>query len=170
MMTERRRVYWDACAWLGLINGEPDKAADLKVVWHKAERGQLEVWTSAFCLAEVYKVKCEGGKTGLAAEEDNQIDNLFEQDFVHVVQVDIEIAERARSLLRSHEKLKKPSDAIHLATAVVWNLDQLHTYDMSDLIGLSVIRADGKPLEICTAAMVDGENLFTAGDPGDETE
>lgn len=166
-MTDRKRVYWDACAWLGLINGEADKAADLEVVWRKAERGQLEIWTSAFCLAEVYKVKCEDGNTGLREGEDGQIDGLFEQDFVRVVQVDIEVSKCARRMLRNFDKLKKPSDAIHVATAVVWNLDQLHTYDSSDLLGLQVSRADGRPLEICTAAKVDGEDLFNVGEIDD---
>ena len=160
-INEKKRIYWDACAWLGLINGEAAKSADLEVVWKKAERGQVEIWTSAFCLAEVYKVKCEDGKTGLQADQDKQIDDLFQQDFVNVVQVDIEVAEEARRLLRTIDKLKKPSDAIHLATALVWNLDQLHTYDSDDLLGITINRRDGQRLDICTADMVDGETLFT---------
>ena len=31
-MTEQKRVYWDACAWLGLIKGETDKLSDLEDV------------------------------------------------------------------------------------------------------------------------------------------
>lgn len=163
-MSDRKKVYWDACAWLGLINGEADKAEDLEFVWRKAEHGEVEIWTSTFCLAEVYKVKCENGKTGLASEADAQIDNLFDQDFVHLVQVDLEVARKARELLRAEEKLKKPSDGIHLATAILWNVDQLHTYDSNDLLGLSVKRADGEDLTICRASKVDGDNLFNAGE------
>ncbi|MEL7685493.1 PIN domain-containing protein [Citromicrobium bathyomarinum] len=160
LMTERRRVYWDACAWLGLISGEPDKATELEVVWRKAERGEVEIWTSAFCIAEVYKVKCEKGRIGLSPEYDAQIDNLFDQDFVHVTQVDIAVARLAKKMLRGDNKLKKPSDGIHLATAMIWNVDQLHTYDDSDLLGLAVSRLDGEPLEICRPDMIDGEHLF----------
>lgn len=159
-MTESKRVYWDACAWLGLINGEANKAAELEHVWVKARHGEVEIWTSAFCIAEVYKVKCEDGKAGLGGEHDAVIDNMFDQDFVHIVQVTTEIARTARSLLRSEIKLKKPSDGIHLATAIVWNLDQLHTYDSSDLLGLDVLRADGVPLVICKASKIDGDTLF----------
>lgn len=160
-MSDRRKVYWDACAWLGLLNGEQDKAAHLEVVWRKAQRGELEIWTSSFCIAEVYRLKCEKGATGLSPENDAKINNLFDQDFVYLVQLDTDIAKLAKSLLRAHDKLKKPSDAIHLATAVYWNVDQLHTYDGSDLIGLVVHRTDGELLNICKPDLVDGENLFT---------
>jgi predicted nucleic acid-binding protein len=160
-MTDRKKVYWDACAWLGLLNGEPDKAAELEVVWRKAEHGEVEIWTSAFCIAEVYKAKCEGGSVGLAPEFDEQINNMFDQDFVQIAQVDLRVARLAKELLRTHSKLSKPSDGIHLATAMLWNVEQLHTWDKSDLLGLVVQRADGVDLEICKPNMIDGESLFT---------
>lgn len=155
-MTDPRRVYWDACAWLDLLNGEREKLSALQHVWGKASRGEVEIWTSAFCLAEVYKAKCEGGSASLGAEGDQLLDDMFDQDFVKVVQVDTDIGRLARRLLRSHAKLKKPSDAIHLATAVHWDLHQLHTYDGSDLLGLVVKTAGGADLEICKPDMIDG--------------
>lgn len=160
-MTEAKRVYWDACAWLGLINGETDKAQALEYVWQRAKKGDAEIWTSSFSRAEVYRVKCEGDWTALDEANDAKIDALFDQDFVKTVQVDDEIGKLAKKLLRTHQKLKKPSDAIHLASAVYWNLDQLHTYDGSDLLGLEVFRDDGQKLEICKPDMIDGETLFT---------
>lgn len=164
-MSERKKVYWDACAWLGLIKGEADKVSDLDHVWSKAEHGEVEIWTSSFCIAEVYKVKCQEGKAGLSPDGDSEIDNLFDQDFVRVVQVDTGVAKKARHLLRTQDKLKKPSDGIHLATAVLWNVDQLHTYDTSDLLGLDVQRADGEKLVICKADKIDGDNLFNQERP-----
>ena len=163
-VTDRKKVYWDACAWLGLLNGEAEKAQELKVVWEKAEHGEVEIWTSAFCIAEVDKVKCEGEKTGLSPEHDDKINDLFNQDWVYIVQVDLAIARLAKSLLRSQAKLGKPSDGIHLATAIYWNVDQLHTWDASDLLGIVCNRADGEPLEFCKPSMVDGENLFNRKD------
>ncbi len=159
-MNDPRRVYWDACAWLGLLNGETDKQFALQHVWGKALRGEVEIWTSSFCLAEVYKTKCEGGTAALSPDGDKQIDDMFDQDFVKVVQVDTDVARLARRLLRAHVKLRKPSDAIHLATAVHWNLEQLHTYDSSDLIGLVIRTANGDSLDICKPDMIGGENLF----------
>ena len=159
-----KRVYWDACAWLGLLNGEDGKARELGVVWQKAKIGDVEILTSAFCIAEVYKVKCESGQTGLSSANDTMIDNLFDQNWVVVAQVDLAIARLAKFLLRTHVKLKKPSDGIHLATAIHWNADQLHTWDKSDLLGLVCNRADGEPLEICKPSMIDGEHLFNRED------
>jgi predicted nucleic acid-binding protein len=160
LMAEHRRVYWDACAWLGLLNGEGDKLQALQHVWAKAQTGEIEIWTSAFCLAEVYRLKCEGKWTALEPENDAKIDNLFDQDFVKIVQMDSEVARLAKQLLRTHEKLRKPSDAIHLATAVLWDIDQFHTYDDGDLLGLIVTTANGSAMNICKPSMIDGENLF----------
>lgn len=163
------RVYWDACAWLGLLNGEAGRQQHLEHVWRKAELGEAEIWTSVFCIAEVYRVKCEDNWAALSPENDANIDALFEQDFVKTVQVDFDIARLAKRLLRTHEKLRKPSDAIHLATAVHWNLEQLHTYDGSDLLGLVVKTANGAELNICKPHMIDGEHLFNReGGPSDE--
>ena len=136
-------------------------------VWNGASHGKIEIWASAFCIAEVYKVKCEGDWTAVSPENDGKINNLFEQDWVKIVQLDSEIAKLAKKLLRTHEKLKKPSDAIHLATAIYWDVDQLHTYDGSDLLGLTVQTANGKDLKICKPDEVNGEDLFTQAKGGD---
>lgn len=132
----------------------------LQHVWGKAERGKVEIWVSAFCIAEVYRVKCEGEWSSIAPENDDKINNLFDQNFVKTVHLDSEIAKLAKKFLRTYQKLRKPSDAIHLATAVYWDVDQLHTYDGSDLIGLSVTTESGRELVICKPDMIDGDNLF----------
>jgi len=165
-VTDAVRVYWDACAWLGLLNGEAEKSQHLEIVWQEAELGKVEIWTSAFCIAEVYRVKCEGEWAAISPENDLKINNLFDQDFVKIVYLDSEIAKLAKTLLRTHEKLKKPSDAVHLATAIYWDLDQLHTYDGSDLLGLSVQTSSGEPLVICKPDMLHGRNLFNQGEGG----
>lgn len=162
-MSNPIKVYWDACAWLGLINGEADRKADLEHVWNMAKHGQAEIWTSAFCVAEVYRVKCEK-REGLSAANDVLIDNMFDQDFVKIAQLDLEIARLAKVLLRNHDKLKKPSDAIHLATAIHWDVQQLHTYDISDLIGLDVKTSSGSNLKICAPSKVEGDTLFNIGE------
>ena len=164
IMADQKKVYWDACAWLGLLNGETDKSQALEVVWKRAEKGDVQIWTSAFCIAEVYRVKCEKDWAKLSQDHDDQINNMFDQPFVETVQVDTEIARLAKKLLRTHEGLKKPSDAIHLATAVHWDLEQFHTYDGSDLLHLDgkVQTDNGGQISICKPDKIDGETLFTA--------
>lgn len=125
-----------------------------------AERGEIQIWTSALSLAEVYKTRCEKETRYLLIDNDAKIDNMFDQSFVEKVQIDTEIARLAKSLARTHELLKKPTDAIHLASAISWNVDELHTYDGSDLLGLNGVirREDGELLTICLPdSLTDGE-------------
>ena len=147
-----KRYYWDACAWLGRLNTELAKHKELRLVWDAAERGQCEIITSTLSQVEVFKKKCEGvDSKPLSQEADEEIANLFDQPHVTRAELDSIIAENARALLRTHSGLKKAPDAIHLATALFWNCDAMHTYDSENLIALSklVMRRDGVPLEIC---------------------
>lgn len=65
------------------------------------------------------------------------------------------IAVAARKLLRAHPACKKPSDGIHLASALSLNVNEMHTYDGSDLLGLSgkVQSENGNLLHICLPAI-----------------
>jgi predicted nucleic acid-binding protein len=136
--------------WLGLINQEADKVERCRGVLKEARDGKIQIWTSALTLAEVFKAKCSDGNVSLQQEKDQDFENFVDQEFLTLVQVDHEIGTVARRLLRNNSKLKKPTDAIHLATAVVNNLDELHTYDEVNLIPLSgLVRDDGKTLTIC---------------------
>lgn len=147
-----RRAYWDACVFLGLINQELGKHADCLAVWKEAEAGETLIYTSFFTFTEVFKAKCEGKAKPLAEADDQQIETLLRQKWIRPVIVDERIATAARRLMRHHPECKKPSDGLHLATAMALNVDEMHTYDGSDLLGLNgnINRADGKPLTICT--------------------
>lgn len=148
-----RRLYWDSCAFLGLINPDEAKHTDCRAVWTQAERGDAILYTSFFAFAEVFKAKCEGPAKPLAEAQDKLIEAMLRQPWVHAVLVDERIGTAARRLMRQHPECKKPSDAIHLATALALDVDEMHTYDGNDLLGLNekVMRADGVPLKICTA-------------------
>jgi predicted nucleic acid-binding protein len=150
-VTLPRRLYWDSCSFLGLLNpGEP-KHPDCRAVWDQAKRGEAVLFTSFFAFAEVFKVKCEGSAKPLAEAQDRQIEALLRQSWVQPVLVDERIGTAARRLMRQHPECRKPSDAIHLATALALNVDEMHTYDKSDLLRLDrkVMRADGVLLRIC---------------------
>jgi predicted nucleic acid-binding protein len=144
-------VYWDTCVWLALINDEAGKAERCRNVIAMAREGAIEIWTSAFTLAEVFKKKCEGKGVSLPDSEDANFENYVQQEFLVLVQVDYEIGVTARQLLRKHPVLSKPPDGLHLATAVVNNLDEFHTFDTDNLIPLNgqVNCKNGEPLSIC---------------------
>lgn len=151
MANSPRRLYWDSCTFLGLINQEPGKVSDCTAVWKEAEEGDALIYTSFFTFAEVFKVKCEQSAKPLSEEEDKKIEALFRQKWIRPIIVDERIGVLARRLMRTHTECKKPSDGIHLATALVLNVDQMNTFDGSDLLILDgkVNRADGQPLKIC---------------------
>jgi predicted nucleic acid-binding protein len=136
-----------------LINPEEAKHLDCRVVWAQAERGDAILFVSFFAFAEVFKAKCEGPAKPLAEPQDKLIEAMFRQQWVRPVVLDERIATAARRLMRQHPECKKPSDAIHLATALAVNVDEMHTFDKSDLLRLNgkVMREDGFPLKICTA-------------------
>lgn len=146
-----RRVYWGSCTFLGLINQEPGKLNDCAAVWKEAESGETIIYTSFFTFAEVFKAKCEGEAKPLSEEGDKKIEQLLRQKWVRAVVVDERIGIAARRIMRHHSQCKKPSDGIHLATALALNVDEMHTFDGSDLLVLNgkINRADSKPMVIC---------------------
>jgi predicted nucleic acid-binding protein len=146
-----RRLYWDSSDFLGLINPEEAKHDDCRAVWEQARRGEAILFTSFWTFAEVFKARCEGPAESLAEAQDKNIEALLRQPWVQPVVVDERIGTASRRLMRQHADCKNPSDAVHLATALALNVDEMHTYGKSDLIGLSgkVLRADGVPLKIC---------------------
>jgi predicted nucleic acid-binding protein len=87
----------------------------------------------------------------LPRSKDKKIEQLFRQKWVRPTVVDGRIGIAARRLMRFHAACKKPSDALHLATALALSVDEMHTFDGSDLLPLDgkVKWADDKPLKIC---------------------
>jgi predicted nucleic acid-binding protein len=149
-----KRVYWDSCTFLGLLNQEPGKANDCSAVWQDAVAGKVVIYTSFFTFAEVFKVKCADPASPLSEDDDKKIEALFRQKWIKPILLDERIAVASRRIMRLHPVCKKPSDAVHLATALALNVDEMQTYDGSDLLSLSgkINRADGKPLTICKPA------------------
>ncbi len=97
-------------------------------------------------------MKCEVPGKPLSEEADKQIEEFLRQRPVRPVVLDERISTSARRLMRFHPECKKPTDGIHLATALLLNVDEMHTYDGADLLKLTgqINAANGKPLTICT--------------------
>jgi predicted nucleic acid-binding protein len=158
------RVYWDSCAWLGLINEEEDKWPGCEYIISQAFKGNVEILVSTLTLAEVFKTKCDAPYKSLAEERDIIIEDFFDQNFIVIASVDEEVAKKARACLRyfGDKGLKKPQDAIHLATALLYGAEQLHTFDGSDLLCLNgiVTRDDGRQLIITKPPEEPEEELY----------
>lgn len=137
--------------WIALIKREEGRFDACKFVVEKAQRGEVEIWTSMFTLAEVWKRRCGGDDVGLPEADDQAFEDYIEQDFVKRVAVDTDVGTAARRLLRKYPTIGKPQDAIHVATALLENVDELHTFDRADLLALDDVldRQDGSKLKIC---------------------
>jgi predicted nucleic acid-binding protein len=148
--------------WISLINQEAGKVRRCQHVIDLAQKGEVQIWTSSLTLAEVFKRKCEGATLSIADAHDADFERYIEQDFLVEVQLDHDIGVLARRLLRAHPELKKPADAIHLASAALNNVEELHTFDGDNLLNLSgkIARRDGKPLVICLPPEPVQESLF----------
>lgn len=147
---KHKRVYWDACNWLGLVNRGEGRFPVLRYHIEQAERGEIEIWTSTFTLAEAFKRRCENKDEVLPPDQDQVFEDYLKQPFVKLVALDGEIGTWARRILRAHPRLKKPQDAVHLATAARYNIDEFHTFDHDNVVPLNgqILRLDGAPLSI----------------------
>jgi predicted nucleic acid-binding protein len=123
--------------WIALINREPARFDACAHLIEQAQRGEIELWTSAFTYAEVYKRHCSGAQAGIAPEGDKSFEDYIEQDFVQLVQVDSDVGRAARRLLRQYPTIGKPQDAIHVASALLMDIHELHTFDRADLLSLN---------------------------------
>jgi len=134
-----KRIYWDSCTWLGLINDEKDKWMGCQYIMSQAQKGNVEILASTLVLAEVYKTRCNEPYKMMAEEFDILLEDYFFEKFIVIASVDLKVTIKARQLLRYYNEngLKKPQDAIHLATAIIYNADEFHTFDGSDLLCLN---------------------------------
>lgn len=151
-MAKPIKLYWDSCAWLGFLNGEPDKKRELEIVYGGARRGHYELWTSTLSMVEVRRLDGEENASRPWEEENaKKIRDLFWQPFVKPIPLAQDIAEDARELFRNTLGLGKFQDAIHLASSLRWNIEVMHTYDRADLLHLDgqLHCRNGSVLQIC---------------------
>lgn len=152
MASPLRRVCWDACIWIAMIQKEKimegrklieDRHALCRSVIDQAAKGTTEIAISGLCLVEVCK------SPGVVATGPDLVAAYFQHDYVLLVPVDSVVGARGRALMLAGLGLKPP-DAIHLATALIANADEMHTFD-DKLLGLDakLFKADGTALKIC---------------------
>ena len=92
-------------------------------VLRRADKGEVEIATSAFTLAEVCKRRAE------AYDPTINLPAFFDQRFIILVPVDKQVGLLAQNLQLSGVGGPKPADATHVASALVWDIPILHTFD-----------------------------------------
>lgn len=139
----RDQYYWDSNAFSGHLNDEADKVAECEPVLKEGEKGHILLVTSALTIAEVLFIRPGGPK--LPPEKREAVERFFKADYITVRNVTRATAELARDVFWDHGI--KPKDAIHVATACLFNIPVLHTFD-GDLLSKSGIVVDGHTLRI----------------------
>lgn len=147
------RYAWDSCTWIAMIiqeqattkdGGAEDRARLCNHVIGLAAAKQAEIATSGLCLAEVCKhdeVKQVDGDT---------LTDFFRNEYILVVAVDRHVGTLARELMQAGHSGLKPPDAVHLATAIVADVQEFHTFD-DKLLKLDgkLAKLGGGTLKIC---------------------
>lgn len=110
-----------------------------------AVRGTVEIVTSGLALAEVCK------DDGVKSTAGDRIADFFRNEYILIVPVDRYVGTLARKLMQSGHPGLKPADAVHLATALVAEAPEFHTFDgpLLKLSGRIERLAGGGYLEIC---------------------
>lgn len=165
MTKEHSRVYWDACAWIAYIQkempGPETKFTEpryemCRTILRRAEAGQLEIATSSFTLSEVCRRPMDPTSPAL------NLPAFFEQRYIVQIVVDKQIGLKAQSLQVAGVAGLKPADAIHLASALVWSVPVVHTFDRKLLdLDKHLQMSDGNQLRIIQPTEDEPPNLFS---------
>jgi len=151
-MSNPKRVYWDACAWIAYIkqetvevDGKKENRFEMcKSILKEAEAGKIEIATSAFTLAEV----CKSPEV-----KNSAVDNLpsfFDKSYILLIPVDKFVGTRAQAIQLAGIYGLKPQDATHVASAYIAKSAELHTFDGVILsLHQKITGSDGLPMTIC---------------------
>ena len=130
-MPAKFRRLWDACTIIDYLAGTK-RAEPCRDYIGQVERevGQHEIVVSMWAEAEVVKFDDALGHD----EAEKRIKEFFGRNYIVRAALDLAVAEKARYLARTYRI--KPQDAVHMATALQWDVPILETFD-GDLIALS---------------------------------
>lgn len=150
-MAKIPRIYWDSAAWIAYIkremptpeNGIKEPRYDMcRSTLERAAKGEIEIATSAFTLAEVCK-------TAEITSPANNLPAFFQQPYILMIPVDTQVGRKAQYIQLAGLVKRKPPDALHIASALVANIPIFHTFD-DYLLGLNgaLTVDDGNKLQV----------------------
>jgi len=142
MSNKKRRCYWDACCFIDLIQQTTSRIEVLEQLRSQAQRGEIDIVTSSYTLAEVIK---DDKGAPVNDDDEQRIATLFLEPYIGVRLLHRQVGNKARQIARAHSL--KPGDAIHVATAILEEADVLHTYDEKRLLKRNGVIGD-PPLRI----------------------
>lgn len=146
MSNKRKVIQWDSCILIALITGESRPKEDmdgLRECLEKVEKGEVDLIISGMYEVEVlHKSKPEVA---------DKLIRILRRPNVSIMPVDIRVLQLAGIIRQYYVELKatdgKPaleqSDAIHLATAIHYQVDEFYTFDDGKKKSRSLLSLDG---------------------------
>jgi predicted nucleic acid-binding protein len=165
----RKTYYWDTASFIAWLDGGKGHASEVVTgfdeVAAEIAQNRANLCTSVLTYTEVLEGK-------LTRDQAARFENLFKRRNVTSITVDNRIAKRASEIRNYYNekgiKLSTP-DSIHLATAIIYEVDEFHTLDgdghrkrPNDLLRLNGDVA-GYPLHIRVPKAVQGSLLANVG-------
>lgn len=117
--------YLDACVFLAWLKDEQGRADVIASLFDDATKGNIKILTSALAIAEVLNI--QGFKSPIPKEQRDAVRMLFANEWIIPKGVSRRIAEIAQELVWEYGV--KPKDGIHVATAMVYGIPILYSYD-----------------------------------------
>lgn len=140
MAKKKERIYWDSDCFLSFFNREEERFKRCEYIVGKANNGEIEIIHSVITLIEVIKMK---DRPYLKEEQEEEIKEFFDNDFLIAANVDEGIGTLARNLIWKHNTHWK--DSIHVATAIYHDISVMNTFDkeLLDINGQLELRNGG---------------------------
>ncbi len=148
------RYYWDSCVILAHLKNEVQKHPEVPIIKRLLEANAA--WENSILGSQI--VKTEVLNFELNEEAISSFNAFYSQGQNNIADVDGRVAALAgeiRHYYRVHPIIKGNSrrgvqtpDAIHLATAIVYKVDEFHTLDIG-ILDLGDRVADKYDLNIC---------------------
>ena len=126
-MPAQRRL-WDSSVVIGYLAGDQTIYGARSQIIQQAERGETEMLVSQMAIAETAYLSGQSDD-----ESERLIREFFSRDYIVPVNVDGPVSFVAQRLVRKYRNSPsiRPPDAIHLATAVLWEIPYVETTDGS---------------------------------------
>lgn len=158
---DRPLVYWDACILIALLTDEDRPDGEMEGVYSWAERIDRE--EAVLVVSSLNRL--EVLPTHLSSAQEEVFQNFLKRSNVMEVEMGARVIEKARELMDFYQQLKPESgkilcrdDAIHLATAILYEVEEFHTFDevgKGRCLGLIPLSGNvaGHPLKILKPAV-----------------
>ena len=118
-------ICFDSCVFLAWLKGEEGRIDIIGSLFDDASNGKLKILISTLVIAEVLNI--QGLQSPIPKDRRDDVRNLFLNEWIVPKGVNRRLAEISQDLVWEYGV--KPKDGIHVATALVYKVPILYTYD-----------------------------------------